>query len=160
MLIEAFYVERDMLELVNDERVLSEAPPLQEHPGVRHEYSEQLRDWLRRDDPDELWDPPPAADERARAVRGLGVEVVHDRLACFDLDLGDMLDPDVDVPRGLTAAMVESLLEGPSFAAPLRDPAATQVGLVVVHQSIATTPISWTTWVGALLVRASPTGGG
>lgn len=153
-MIEAFYVERDMLVPINDERILSEVPPLQEHPQVRHEYSEQLRDWLRRDDPDELWDPPEAADERARAVRGFGVEVVHDRLACFDLDLGDMGDPDVAVPRGLTAAMVESLFEGPSFAAPLRDPTATHVGLVVVHQSIATDPISWTTWVGALLVHA------
>lgn len=154
--IEPFTVEDDLLEVVNRERVVSGAPPLHQDEAVRREHSEQLRAWLRSDDPG-LWDAPAAASARARAVHDLGVEVLHDRLACFDLDLGDMLDPDVQVPPQLVEAMVASLLDGPSFAGPLRDPAVTDVGLVIVHQSLATDPVSWRTWVGALLVREAET---
>jgi hypothetical protein len=153
--VETLLAEKDMLALINHERTACGVLPLREHTPVRYAYSPELRDWLCRDDPNDLYDAPDAAEERAQAVRALGVEVVHDRLACFDLDLGDMLDPDVEVPWELSEAMVRSLLEGPSFAGPLRDPAATHVGLVMVHQSIATEPVSWKTWVGALLVRPS-----
>jgi hypothetical protein len=151
--IEPHTVEDDMLELVNLQRVAGGAPPLHQDRAIREEHADQLREWLLRDDPDDLWDAPEAASARARAVHDLGVDVLHDRLACFDLELGDMLDPDVGVPPGLVEAMVESLFDGPSFGGPLRDPRATDVGLVVVHQSIATEPVSWRTWVGALLTR-------
>ncbi|WP_433802246.1 hypothetical protein [Actinomycetospora sp. CA-084318] len=156
--IEEIAAEDTVLWFVNEERRRAGVPPLQASRAVRAAYSDQLRDWLRADDPDDLWDAPAAASARARGVADLGVEVVHDRLACFDLELGDMNDPDVRVGDEHCEGMVTALVEGPSFSGPLLDPTPTDVGLVLVHQSIATDPISWRTWVGTLLVRRTVAG--